>query len=198
MKTVRTFIAIELSDEARSALLDLQNRLKAVVPPKTVRWTAPSSIHLTLHFLGEVAVGQVEPISEAVKTTANGCRPFTLRLAGVGCFPNTRRPRIVWVGVLGKTGPLLDLHRDLGERLKMAIDYSPESRPYSPHLTIGRVKNGIPRRHLTQLGETLEQEQLVVGELAVLHVAGISLIKSELTSSGAVYTPLAHGNFRGS
>jgi 2'-5' RNA ligase len=197
-QTIRAFIAIELSDEARSALFDLQNRLKAILPPKTVRWTAPQNIHLTLHFLGEVPVEQIELIGQVVKSVTQDGQPFTLKLTGMGCFPNTRRPRILWAGVSGQTKPLLAMHQALGERLKTAIDFEPDQRPYAPHLTIGRVKNGIPRRHLTQLGEALEQERPVVGEVAVLPVAGVSLIKSELKPAGAVYTPLAHGQFQDS
>jgi len=195
MQTIRSFIAIELSDEARSVLADLQNRLKAVVPPKTVRWTAPQNIHLTLHFLGEVEVNEVEQVSRAVKTAASHCRPFSLTLTGLGCFPNTRRPRIVWVGVRGETELLVALHQNLGEELKV-IDFKPEDRPYSPHLTIGRVKNGLPRRQLTQLGEVLDQEIRLIGELATLNVAELSLIKSELTPSGPVYTPLTRAAFQ--
>jgi 2'-5' RNA ligase len=197
-QTVRTFIAIELSDEARLALLDLQNRLKTILPPKTVRWTAPPNIHLTLHFLGETPVEQVAAIGQVVKSAAQECPPFALKLAGMGCFPNTRRPRILWAGVSGQTKPLLAMHQTLGEGLKTVIDFKPDNRPYAPHLTIGRVKNRIPRRHLTQLGQALEQERLAVGELARLPVAGVSLIKSELKPTGAVYTPLAHGQCQGS
>jgi 2'-5' RNA ligase len=195
MQTIRSFIAIELSDEARSVLADLQNRLKAVVPPKTVRWTAPQNIHLTLHFLGEVEVNEVEQVSQAVKTAASNCRPFSLTLTGLGCFPNTRRPRIVWVGVRDKTETLVALHQNLGEGLNV-INFKPEDRPYSPHLTIGRVKNGLPRRQLTQLGEVLDQEIRLIGELATLNVAELSLIKSELTPSGPVYTPLTRAAFQ--
>lgn len=194
MKTVRSFIAIELSDEARSVLVDLQNRLKAVVPPKAVRWTAPRNIHLTLHFLGDVAVSEVEKVTEAVNAAASNCQSFMLTVAGLGCFPNSRRPRIIWAGVAGDTATLVRLQRDLGEKLKV-IDFSPEARPFSAHLTIGRVRNGIPRRHLTQLAEALEQEQLSVGELVTLEVTEISLIKSELKPGGSVYTPLARGVF---
>jgi 2'-5' RNA ligase len=195
MQTIRSFIAIELSDEARSVLADLQNRLKAVVPPKTVRWTAPQNIHLTLHFLGDVEVNEVEQVSQAVKTAASNCRPFSLTLTGLGCFPNTRRPRIVWVGVRDKTETLVALHQNLGEGLNV-INFKPEDRPYSPHLTIGRVKNGLPRRQLTQLGEVLDQEIRLIGELATLNVAELSLIKSELTPSGPVYTPLTRAAFQ--
>jgi len=87
------------------------------------------------------------------------------------------------------------LHQNLGEELKV-IDFKPEDRPYSPHLTIGRVKNGLPRRQLTQLGEVLDQEIRLIGELATLNVAELSLIKSELTPSGPVYTPLTRAAFQ--
>jgi 2'-5' RNA ligase len=191
MKTIRSFIAIDLSPEARAGLGDLQNRLKAVVPPKTVRWTALPNIHLTLHFLGEIAVNDVETVTGLVQATAANFQPFRLSLAGLGCFPNTRRPRIVWVGVGGGTRVLGELQRELGERLQV-INFTPEARPYSPHLTIGRVNN-LPPHRLAQLGELVEQEQLAVGELAQLTVAEIRLIKSDLQPAGPVYTSLARG-----
>jgi 2'-5' RNA ligase len=197
MTTIRTFIAIELSDEARAALADLQNRLKSSAPAHAVRWTAPESIHLTLHFLGDVAASEVEKIAELVQQAASAYPPFSLTLGGLGCFPNTRRPRIIWAGVTGQIETLLHLHRALGEKLK-AINFTPEARPFAPHLTLGRVKDGIPPRQLAQLGQALEQAQGQVGQLASLHVAEISLMQSELKPAGAVYTQLAQARLNGS
>ena len=190
MSTIRSFIAIELSDEARLALTALQNRLKAVSPDDTVRWTALENIHLTLHFLGDVAVTDLEKVAAALQSGASGISPFSLTLGGLGCFPNMRRPRIVWTGVLGETKTLLELHHRLGERLK-TLGFTLEARPYSPHLTIGRVKKEIPTRSLAQLGQALEQEQPTVGQLAGFNVAEISLMKSELRPTGVVYTQVA-------
>jgi 2'-5' RNA ligase len=190
MTTIRSFVAIELSDEARAALTDLQNRLKSIAPAHTVRWTAPESIHLTLHFLGDVAASEVEKISELVQQAASAYPPFSLILRGLGCFPNTRRPRIIWAGVTCQTETLLHLHRALGEKLK-AIDFTPDARPFAPHLTLGRVKDGVPPRQLTQLGQVLQETREQVGQLASLHVAEISLMQSELKPAGAVYTRLA-------
>jgi 2'-5' RNA ligase len=190
MMTIRSFIAIELSTEARTALTELQNRLKGIVPSNTVRWAAPQNVHLTLHFWGDVAVPDIEKITNALDAAAVVSQPFSLTLGGLGCFPNLRRPRIVWVGILGDTPALGELRRDLGEKLKV-IDFTPETRPYSPHLTIGRVKKRIPARHLSQLGEMLEREQANVGQLADLRVTEISLIKSELKPTGPVYTQLS-------
>jgi 2'-5' RNA ligase len=190
MQTIRSFIAIELSDEARAALADLQNRLKAVAPAQVVRWAAPESVHLTLHFLGDVAADDVEKIIELIRLAASAYPPFDLTLGGLGCFPNTRRPRIIWAGVSGQTEILLNLQQNLGEKLK-AIGFTPEARPYVPHLTVGRVKDGLPQRQLTQLGQMLEREQSQVEQLAILSVTEISLMKSELKPAGAVYTRLA-------
>ncbi len=198
MTTIRTFVAIELSDPARTALTELQHHLRAGTPAHNVRWTATENIHLTLHFLGDTDLNKISKIEEILQLTAAAYSPFSLALAGLGCFPNTRRPRIVWVGVTGDTNSLAALHHDLGERLKGKIGFKPEARPYAPHLTIGRVKKGIPPGHLSQIGENIEREQTGVGPLAALQVAEISLIKSELMSTGPVYTPLLKGFLKGS
>jgi 2'-5' RNA ligase len=191
IQTIRAFIAIELSEEAQTALTNLQNRLKGVVPPQTVRWTAPESIHLTLHFLGNVAAHDIEKITEALRLAASACPPMSLTLGNLGCFPNTRRPRIVWTGVGGETQQLIKLHRELGDRLKGIGGFTPETRPYSAHLTIGRVKDNLPPSQLAQLGEAIERKQGQVGELADLWVTEISLMQSDLKPTGPVYTQLA-------
>jgi 2'-5' RNA ligase len=196
MSTIRTFIAIELSTEARATLAGLQDRLKSVVPPKSVRWTAPENIHLTLHFLGNMSATEVAKVTVLLQNELGAYRPFTLRLEGLGCFPNTRQPRIVWVGVLGETEPLVALQRELGRRLSM-IDYVPDSRPYAPHLTIGRVTKGLRARELSRLGELLEQEQARAGQLAGLPVTEISLMRSDLKPTGPVYTRVGRGKLRG-
>jgi 2'-5' RNA ligase len=197
MTSIRSFIAIELSDHARSELKRLQDRLRDIAPPKTVRWTTPKNIHLTLHFLGDLPLDHAEKVSHTLRDVAVAHAPFTLNLSNLGCFPSTRRPRIVWVGLSGETEALVNLHRELGERLKQGIGFQPESRPYSPHLTIGRVNKGVSQRGLSALGQLLENEIPRVGELAVLPVQGIHFIRSDLKPDGPVYTSLAHGNLSG-
>lgn len=196
MTTIRAFIAIDLPVEARTALTDFQNRLKAIVPPNTVRWTGPQNIHLTLHFLGNIAANEVVKVIEVLESRSAAYPPFSLTLAGLGCFPNLRRPRIVWVGVEGDTASLVGLHHDVGQQLKV-IDFRPEARPYSPHLTLGRVNKGIPARRLQQLGEAIEREQPGTGPLARLTVTEINLMQSELKPGGPVYTRLGRGLLTG-
>lgn len=188
MTTLRTFIAVELSHEAITALAELQKKLKGRAPRDTVRWTAPESIHLTLHFLGNIDESEVETVTGILVASSAAYPHFSLSLSGLGCFPNFHRPRIVWVGVSGDTAPLAGLQHDLGRELQ-AIGYTPENRPYSPHLTVGRVKDRLPGSQLAELGQALQQ--LRVGHLARLDITGISLMKSELKPAGAVYTQLA-------
>lgn len=190
MTTIRTFIAIELSDAARTALAGLQNRLKTISPPHSVRWTAVQNIHLTLHFLGDTPAENIDAIGQVLQAAAETVPPFEVNLGRLGCFPNTRRPRVLWAGLMDTPPALPELHRRLGAQLAQEIGFAPETRPYAPHLTLGRVKNGIPARHLRQLSQAIEQAQPGVGKLATLHVAEIRLIKSQLKPTGAIYSPL--------
>jgi 2'-5' RNA ligase len=192
MTTLRTFVAIELSNEARAVLAELQTRLKKITPPNRIRWTAPENMHLTLHFLGDVAAADIEKIETALEAAAATCPPFSLALADMGAFPNLRRPRVIWTGIQGNKAALETLHRQLGQKLAGAIGFQPENRPYSPHLTLGRVKNGLPARPLDQLGQALEREP-AVGRLVELPVTEVCLMRSDLKPSGPIYTKLCIG-----
>jgi len=195
--TIRAFIAIELPGPVTAALLRLQNQLKKSVPIHAVRWVAPQNIHLTLHFLGDIAAGDVDKISAGIEAVAAPAAPFELSVGGLGCFPNLHRPRVVWVGLPEKHAALAALHQNLGRQLQAAINFSPETRPFAPHLTLGRVSDGGPPRDLRQLSATIEQHQRAAGKLAELPVTAVSFIKSELRPSGAVYSLLSRHNLRG-
>jgi 2'-5' RNA ligase len=189
-ETVRSFIAIELTDEARGGLARLQRELKEILPQNTVRWTLPENIHLTLHFLGDVALDDADEISRAVCDVSATHTPFSLDLSSLGCFPNTRRPRIIWVGLSGETDTLGALQKKLGERLNEAVGFQPESRSYSPHLTIGRLRKAVTKQQQAQLGRSLEQEIPGVGHLARLPVDHIHFIRSDLKPDGPIYTSI--------
>jgi len=189
-ETIRSFIAIQLTDDARGALAQLQGELKNILPPNTVRWTAPKNIHLTLHFLGDIETNQLEPISRTVQEVSLNHTPLSLDLANLGCFPNTRRPRVVWVGLSGEIDALAYIQQQLGKALKASIGFQPESRKYSPHLTIGRVKKGVTQQGLRELGRSLENEIPRVGRLSSLPVDFIHFIRSDLKPDGPVYTSL--------
>jgi len=98
MEKIRSFIAIELSENILSAIADLQRQLKNQVPAGTVRWVRPEGIHLTLQFLGDVPAVKINSIAQALTETCAPCQPFSITIGGLGCFPNARRPRVTWVG----------------------------------------------------------------------------------------------------
>jgi 2'-5' RNA ligase len=192
METVRTFIAIELSPDVLARIGELQTRIKKDVPPSLVRWVRPEGIHLTLKFLGEVPADKIDAIAEAMQGACAPHPPFAVAIAGMGCFPNPRRPRVVWVGVDEPSGTLARLQRDV-ERAMKPLGFPPEGRKYSPHLTLGRVKGRAPAA-LQALGEYVSRAQVHLGEMGV---SSIHLIRSDLQPSGAVYSELASAPLRG-
>jgi 2'-5' RNA ligase len=186
MPTIRTFVAIELAPAILERLGDLQSRMQQDLPPKLLRWVRPEGIHLTLVFLGEIQVEQADRVAEALRQACAGHRPFSVSIAGMGCFPNTRRPRVVWVGVDEPSGALARLQRDIEGALE-PLGFPPEGRRFSPHLTLGRVKGG-GRQALEALGTYMEQAKVRVGEM---RVEAVHLMRSDLQPGGAVYTELA-------
>jgi len=192
MPTIRTFIAIELPSPAQTGLSDLQNRLKTVLPPRTVRWVPAGNIHLTIHFLGDIPTGQTDTVTSLLQAAAAQIEPFSLQITGLGCFPHIHRPRVIWAGVQGQTTLLKNLHKMLGDSLK-AINFSPDNHPYNPHLTIGRVKKQIPTRQLKQLAESLQRTEPEIGLIANIEVTTISFMQSQLKPTGAIYTRLEQG-----
>jgi 2'-5' RNA ligase len=188
MAGIRSFVAIELPDDVRAALANLQRDLKAQAPPKAVRWARPESIHLTLQFLGDVAPNQVEAIADALRGVCADRTPFTFQLREVGVFPNPNQPRVVWAGIAELSGALAALQKQVSQALA-ALGFEPEKRGFTPHLTLGRAAREARRQELAELGDLITRFDVgVVGQVFVDH---ITLMKSDLKPSGAVYTPLA-------
>jgi 2'-5' RNA ligase len=188
MPGIRSFVAIELPDEARKALGSLQRDLRDRVPPDAVRWTRPESIHLTLKFLGDVAPGKIEQIVAVLQEVGAAHFPFAFEIAGVGVFPNPKRPRVVWAGISESGEALVALQSDVARTLA-PLGFEPEKRPFKPHLTLGRAGRHASRRELADLGEAIARTK--VGTLNRVAVDHISLMKSDLRPSGAVYSPQA-------
>ncbi len=138
--TLRTFVALPLPTEIHQALKALQDRLKrhAVLRPAptgVVRWVDPESIHLTLHFLGDILPERVEPIKTALTVVARNVQPFAFQTGTLGAFPNLNRPQVIWVGVQDPTSWLTLLHAAVNEALA-SLGFQPEQRHFSPHLTL--------------------------------------------------------------
>ena len=186
--TIRSFIAIELGDKEKQSLELIQNKLKRELP--AVRWVKPHTIHLTLKFLGYIDESQIPRIKEIIDTAAKNCRSFQMRLSGIGAFPNARNPRVIWIGVQEESGILKKLTEEL-DRLLAGIGIEPEDRAFSPHLTLGRVKE---RGGGDIFGNVLTLFK--AEEAGEMRVDKVSLMRSDLTPQGPIYSTLHPAELR--
>src|SRR5579859_5448445 len=193
-ESLRLFVAIELPEPAREALAAVQKRLQTADKGHSVRWSSVDGIHLTLKFLGETRPDQVPEITAGLTASAEGYAPFDLEIVGLGCFPNSRKPRIVWAGSGGNISALRSLH-DAVEQHIAPLGFPTDERGFSPHFTLGRARQEASTASLAALGSAVEK--LDPGTLYSWRVTGFSLIRSDLRPSGAVYTQIAHFELKG-
>ena len=179
---MRVFIAIEISDCIRKVLEGLQHDWQH--RGGGISWTRPENIHLTLRFLGEIDEVTLGRVVESCRVGLPPIAPFSLRLGGVGFFPNARRPRVIHVGLSGEVAMVERLQREIEDVLE-SIGIAREGRLFRPHLTLGRVRSGVRREGLaTVLGsESLPAVEFEVRDFVVM--------RSELRPAGSLYTPLA-------
>ncbi len=148
-----------------------------------IRWTAVASIHLTLKFLGEMDSEILPRLAESLESAARKQRAFSLRLHGIGCFPNLENPRVIWCGIEGETKALAELQGSTESACAM-LGFEPEGRKFQPHLTLGRVRskrNLQPLIGCIKMGSDLEHS---------FNVNHFNIYKSILKPQGAVYSVL--------
>jgi len=179
---IRSFIAIELEPGIIGKLRGIEDNLKST--RADVKWVNPSSIHLTLKFIGGIEEGMIDKIAGRAEGIAKRSSPFNLKVEDIGTFPPGRSPRVVWVGVKEDTGRLSQLQEEIEQEMS-ALGFEREGRPFSPHLTLGRVKSPKGREELLKKIE--EGKGIALGEFPVM---SFYLFKSDLHPQGAVYTKL--------
>lgn len=182
MSQIRAFIAIPLSAQIIARLEDVQRKLRAL--PADVKWVRTESIHLTLKFLGNIEEDMVERISHAVQRGVQGFKPWSVGIRTLGTFPTMRDPRVVWVGLQDSTGQLVMMQERVEHELYQ-LGFERESRPFTPHLTLGRVRS--PRGKQDLVCSLIDERET---DLGVFEVHRVVLFKSDLQRSGAVYTEL--------
>lgn len=186
MAKIRTFVALSISDEAKAAIAQLITNTRESVP--SVRWVKPENMHLTIKFLGDVEEKKLPEIENALTGSVEKIKPFHYSLSGTGCFPNCRRPRVLWVGISESSGFLQHLFENIEERL-VKIGLPKEKRNFTPHLTVGRVKDSY--KIMSDFSPFLNSS---MGDLKT-EVKEVKLIKSILQPSGARYVPLFTAKF---
>lgn len=177
----RLFLAIDLDEPARTRLGALAATLRARLERERglrVTWVAPDRMHVTLHFLGQVEADRAESIVAAMAPPI-AVPAFTLTIDRLGAFPGLGRPRVLWAGGPGVPA-IVDVHRLMGERMA-ACGCELDERPFSPHVTLGRVRES--RGSLPALPRI--EPPIEFG------IARVTLYESQLSSEGPRYTPVA-------
>ena len=186
--TIRTFVAVELSDSIKAHIAaDIaQLRQEQIDNMRLVR---PEGVHLTLKFLGDIDASRASTVADAMTQSAARHAPFNLALGQPGVFPNTNRARVLWIGVEGDLQPLRLLQSDIEEAL-IAAGFPPEKQRFNPHLTIGRMHHRASREDRRRATDALAA--LTLPEDRTIAVNAISLMKSTLLPGGAIYDQIVH------
>ena len=177
--TCRAFLAIPLPQQVQDSISSVQRQLQTQIPD--ARWVRPKNLHLTLHFFGEIGEESLEKIKVSVLSVKGCRRPFMVEVKGLGAFPNLHRPRIIWLDLEPKD-QLRQLHQECSKALHQAGAVT-ETRPYSPHLTICRLRQ--PQPDLAALFSSVGHRQ--IGQLSVDKLV---LFESRLQPGGAEHIPL--------
>lgn len=194
---IRAFLAVEVEDDLRKQIAQVQQDLKQRLSREASRevrisWVHPTSIHLTIKFLGDIDEQLVDPMRAAIGQVLREHRAIQIPLERLGAFPRPQQPRVLWVGASeqweqGEDGKRLEgFHRAI-EDCCATFDFAPEGRPLSPHLTLARIKEG--ERHI---GQALAKSGVMDRSLTLtsLAIESVVLMKSELRPTGSVYTKL--------
>lgn len=180
----RTFLALELPDAVRNTLRRRIERLARMIPE--VHWVDPVGLHVTLAFLGELDDSQLDAATQAAANVAGVHTPFSLRLADLGTFGSAHSPRVIWVGLAGEKARLLSLQAAVADEL-VARGFPREARPFSPHLTLARIKKPLSDEALVLLARVQHESPPV----ATWQADAIAVMKSELLRPAARYTTLS-------
>ncbi len=181
-QSIRCFVAIEIPEPIQNQLARIQGTLRKQI--QKASWVKPGNIHLTLKFLGDVDADNLESIGEAIESATNRHRSFSLRIGGLGAFPNLARPRVMWVGVKAGKECASALTQDINLALR-GCGIAPEGKRFNPHLTIARLKERIDLRPYTN--QYCQYDRIHGAEMTV---DAISLIQSQLHPKGAIYSTL--------
>ncbi len=179
---MRCFISINLPEKLKREIHDTTEELRR--RKSDVKWVLAENLHITLKFLGEVSEDAVKELQRGLSSVAEKSNSFRMGLRGLGMFPDKRRPRVVWIDLID-TDELKKL-QEMVEKATITLGFEKEDRPFSPHLTIGRVKSFMGMGYLLTAVEAIKDK-----DFGNIGVDAFSLMKSDLKPSGAQYTTLA-------
>lgn len=180
---MRAFIAIELSEEIRSSLAQIESHLK--YSGADVKWVEKDNIHMTLKFLGEITEEKCGKIKSILDEIGKSIKPFEISIKDIGAFPKIDYPRVIWVGLDKGATESKELAEKIDDELSK-IGFEKESRPFTAHLTIGRVRSSKNKEALKQKLTTYDLQLTAKGQ----SINSVILFQSTLTPKGSIYTKL--------
>jgi RNA 2',3'-cyclic 3'-phosphodiesterase len=186
MSVLRAFIAIELPGYVCDAIQKQTARLRQTLGNELVRWVPTQNMHLTLKFLGDTTSSYLDFLKQLLMREAESHPQFDLQLGGLGAFPSLRRPRLLWIGVHAPAD-LASLQKGI-EAGATRLGYEQDERAFSPHLTIGRVRQTVSPPELQKIRTVLDTTQL--GNIGIAKVDSVHLFRSDLQPGGSIYTKL--------
>lgn len=181
---MRVFIAVELPENVKAKVAKIQDKIKKLDNVNRIKWVSPDSLHITLKFLGEIEKERLKDVFEAAEKTSCNFSCFSVNIQGMGIFPESGTPRVLWVGIEEGSLELLQIVQKLETDL-FEKGFAREKKDWKPHITIGRVKQINNKQLIKNL---VSREKNMEG--AKVKVEKISVMQSRLTPQGAIYTPL--------
>ena len=186
MEEIRAFIAIELPEQIRQSIARLQEGLKTK-SRAPVKWVEPGNIHLTLKFLSNINAAITGDVIRAMEGAARGISSVRLGVEGLGAFPNNQRAQVIWVGLTGDLEKLRELQRRIDTALA-GLGFPGEKRPFSPHLTIARLRDRATPADRQGIRELIMATGFQSG--LDFNAGSVHLMKSRLTREGPIYSRL--------
>ena len=186
MSLLRTFIAVEIPSHVQKKIQQETEPLRKAIGSSLVRWVSIQNVHLTLKFLGDVSPASVDTLTQMLRAEADSCPEFDMEISGLGSFPSLRRPRVLFIGIQAPA-ELESLYRGI-ESAYTRLGYESEGRGFSPHLTIGRIKQDASASDQKKVRHALAETK--IDSLGIARVNSVHLYKSDLKPTGSVYTQI--------
>jgi 2'-5' RNA ligase len=183
---LRAFIALEIPGEIQEAIAHSLSQLQKDLPKPLIRWVASKNVHLTLKFLGDVPPANLESLAAALAEETRNHAAFSFSVGGLGAFPSPQKARVIWVGL--QAPPALIALADSIDTIAARLGFTAEDRPFSPHLTIGRVSHNVSGNDFHHIRTVLDGS--TIGILGTVQVDALIIFKSVLLSGGPVYSRL--------
>jgi 2'-5' RNA ligase len=185
MDEFRSFIALEIPKAIQNDFSHLIDMLKKILP-LPIRWVQPGNIHMTLKFMGNISNTMYAALKVELVNIFGDLEPVALKFTGLGVFPNIRDPKVFWVGM--ETSEYLITRVNLVEQFTRSLGIVPENRPFSAHLTLGRINENSGFAENPNIGKILSSVKYDLPD--TLFSKYITIFKSDLTRQGPIYSPL--------